>query len=171
MWDREGHRGAHHGSWQGVQWIWKQPAETQSSDIIGKCSNQGTGGSALTPPHPRSPAPSQQWSWVPDAAMGSRLLCYVTLYLLGAGEAWTPWELLRYSHGRNVSNKNRTFFICPDVCTSLQVPPTSEFLCDNTSPCAGHPASLHQERWVTVLRGLCLLPALHRHGSQGLLRT
>ncbi|DAA30223.1 TPA: TCRVB21-like [Bos taurus] len=30
-------------------------------------------------------------------------------------------------------------------------------------------ASLHQERWVPVLRGLCLLPALHRHGKQGLL--
>ncbi|KAI4543404.1 hypothetical protein MG293_006198 [Ovis ammon polii] len=33
----------------------------------------------------RSPAPSQQQSWVPDVAMGSRLLCCVTLRLLGAG--------------------------------------------------------------------------------------
>ena len=37
-----------------------QPAEAQSSDVIGKCSNQGTGGSALYTTHPRSPAPSQQ---------------------------------------------------------------------------------------------------------------
>ena len=63
-----------------------QPAETQSSDvIIGKCSNQGTGGSELYATHPRSLSPSQQQSWVPDAAMGSRLLCCVTLCLLGAG--------------------------------------------------------------------------------------
>ena len=67
-----------------------QPAETQSSDvIIGKCSNQGTGGSELYATHPRSLSPSQQQSWVPDAAMGSRLLCCVTLCLLGAGESWT----------------------------------------------------------------------------------
>ena len=72
-----------------------QPAETESSDVISKCSNQGTGGSALYTTHPRSPAPSQQPPWVPDAAMGSRLLCCVTLCLLGAGEAWTVWELLR----------------------------------------------------------------------------
>ena len=31
------------------------------------------------PSHPRSPAPNQQQSWVPDAAMGSKLLFYVTL--------------------------------------------------------------------------------------------
>ena len=41
-----------------------QPAETQSSDVIGQCSNQGTGGSALYTTHPRSPGPSQQQSWV-----------------------------------------------------------------------------------------------------------
>ena len=78
-----------------------QPAETQSSDVIGKCSNQGTGGLALYTTHPRSPAPSQQQSWVPDAAMGFRLLC-VTLCLLeqvspahsvGASEmSLPPWD-------------------------------------------------------------------------------
>ncbi|XDA75982.1 hypothetical protein R6Z07F_006148 [Ovis aries] len=67
----------------------RQPAETQSSDVIGKCSNQGTGGSALYTTHPGSHAPSQQLSWVPDAAMGSRFLCCVTLCLLGAGDSWT----------------------------------------------------------------------------------
>ena len=45
-------------------WEQGQPAETQSSDVIGKCSNQGTGGSALYTTHPRSPASSQQQSWV-----------------------------------------------------------------------------------------------------------
>ena len=55
-----------------------QPAETESSDIIGKGSNQGSR-RVSTPPHsPRSPAPSQQLSWVSDAAMGCRLLCCVT---------------------------------------------------------------------------------------------
>ncbi|XP_043318289.1 uncharacterized protein LOC122437858 [Cervus canadensis] len=34
---------------------------------------------------PGRPAPSQQQPWVPDAAKGSRLLCWVTLCLLGAG--------------------------------------------------------------------------------------
>ena len=75
-------------SWQGAQRT-GQPAEAQSSDVIGKCSNQGAGGSALYTTHPRRPTPSQQLSWVPDAAMGSRLLCCVTLLLLGAGESWT----------------------------------------------------------------------------------
>ena len=66
-----------------------QPAEAQSSDVISKFSNQGTGGSALYTTHSRSPTPSQQQPWLPDAAMGSRLLCCVTLCFLGAGESWT----------------------------------------------------------------------------------
>ena len=54
-----------------------QPAETQSSDVIGKCSNQGSRRVSTLHHSPRSPAPSQQLSWVPDAAVGSRLLCCV----------------------------------------------------------------------------------------------
>ena len=66
-----------------------QPAETQSSDVIGKGSNQGSRWVSTYTSQPRSPAPSQQQPWVPDAAMGARLLCGVTLCLLGAGESWT----------------------------------------------------------------------------------
>ena len=54
--------------------------------------------------------------------------------------------------------KTRAIFVYPGVCTSLHVLPTSVFLCAKMSSCAGHPAYLHLERWVTSLRGLCLLP-------------
>ena len=70
-------------------WEQGQPAETQSSDVIGKCSNQGSRRVSTLYHTPKEPCPSQQQSWVPDAAMGSRLLCCVTLCLLGAGESWT----------------------------------------------------------------------------------
>uniref|UniRef100_A0A4W2FDP3 Uncharacterized LOC113890870 n=2 Tax=Bos indicus x Bos taurus TaxID=30522 RepID=A0A4W2FDP3_BOBOX len=62
-----------------------QPAETDNSDVIGKCSNQGSRRVSTVRHSPQEPRPSQQQSWVPDAAMGSRLLCCVTLCLLGAG--------------------------------------------------------------------------------------
>ena len=65
-----------------------QPAETESSDVIGKCSNQGSRRVSTLHHSPQEAAASQQQSWVPDAAMGSRLLCCVTLCLLGAGESW-----------------------------------------------------------------------------------
>ena len=66
-----------------------QPAETQSSDVIGNVPIREAGGVSTYTTHPRSPAPSRQQPWVPDAAMGARLLCGVTLCLLGAGESWT----------------------------------------------------------------------------------
>ena len=68
-----------------------QPAETDNSDVIGKCSNQGSRRVSTVHHSPQEPCPSQQQSWVPDAAMGSRLLCCVTLCLLGAGESWTQF--------------------------------------------------------------------------------
>ena len=55
-------------------------------DIIGNAPIREAGGSALTPLSPGVP-PSQQQPWVPDTAMGARLLCGVTLCLLGAGES------------------------------------------------------------------------------------
>ena len=64
-----------------------QPAETQSSDVIGKGSNQGSRSVSTYTTQPRIPATSQQQPWVPDAAMGARLLCGVTLCLPGAGES------------------------------------------------------------------------------------
>ena len=70
---------------------------------------------------------------------------------------WQPRITRRYSHGWNVSNKNSIFHY-PGVCTSLHVLPASIFLGAKTSSCAGHLAYLHPERWVTGLRGLCLLP-------------
>ena len=42
-------------SWQGAQRT-GQPAQAQSGDVIGKCSNQEAGGSALYTTHPRRPA-------------------------------------------------------------------------------------------------------------------
>ena len=66
-----------------------QSAGTESSDVIGKCSNQGSRRVSTLHHSPQETAASQQQSWVPDAAMGSRLLCCVTLCLLGAGESWT----------------------------------------------------------------------------------
>ena len=59
-----------------------QPAETESSDVIGKCSNQGSRRVSTYPLNPGAPPPaSSSLSWVPDAAMGSRLLCCVSLLL------------------------------------------------------------------------------------------
>ncbi|CAM9932029.1 unnamed protein product [Rangifer tarandus platyrhynchus] len=56
---------------------------------------------------PGSPVPSQQQPWVPDAAMGSRLLCCVTLCLLGArlvdaGVTQTPRYLIK-ARGQRVT--------------------------------------------------------------------
>ena len=66
-----------------------QPAETQSSDVIGKCSNQGSGRVSILHHSPQEPRPQPAAVLGPDAAMGSRLLCCVTLCLLGAGESST----------------------------------------------------------------------------------
>ena len=72
---------------QGAQWTRAASRDT-SSDVIGKCSNQGSRRVSTLHHSLQEPAPSQQQSWVPDAAMGSRLLCCVTVCLLGAGESW-----------------------------------------------------------------------------------
>ena len=80
-------------SWQGAQGT-GQPAEAQSSDVIDKCSNQGSRWVSTLHQSPRSPLPSQQLSWVPDAAMGSRLLCCVTSSF---------WEQVRPGHSVGAS--------------------------------------------------------------------
>ena len=80
-------------SWQGAQWT-GQPAEAQSIDVIDKCSNQGSRWVSTLHQSPRSPLPSQQLSWVPDAAMGSRLLCCVTSSF---------WEQVRPGHSVGAS--------------------------------------------------------------------
>ena len=65
-----------------------QPAQTQSSDVIGKFSNQGSRRVSTLHHSPQEPRPQLVVVLGSYAAMGSRLLCCVTLCLLGAGESW-----------------------------------------------------------------------------------
>ena len=63
-----------------------------------------------------------------------------------------------YSREKNVSNKKEHFSLMLVCAPSCHFAPKSASLFANTSSCARQPTSLYPERWVTGLRGLCLLP-------------
>ena len=67
---------------------------------------------------------------------------------------WQPRITRRYSHEKNVSNKKEHFSLTLVCATTHHGAPKSALLSANPSSCAGQPASLHPERWVTGLRPL-----------------